>query len=103
MPGEAGRITRLAPQAAVKEIAQVARIVSFGVLVSILLLIGFLVFEVMAPFLLPLFLAVVLAVIFRPVHEWVVSKCRGWTRLAGVATTAIILFIALLPSTWLAV
>lgn len=74
-----------------------ARIISFVVLVGILLVIAALFFQVMAGFFLPLFLAVLLAVIFRPLHLWLVARSRGHPRLAAGATTLAILAIVLAP------
>ena len=72
-----------------------ARIVSFVVLVAILLLIAGLFFKVMANFLLPMFLAVLLAIMFGPVHRWFILKCKGRNRLAAGLTTASIMLILL--------
>ena len=74
-----------------------ARIVSFVVLVAILLIIGGLFFQVMAGFLLPMFLAVLLVVMFGPLHDWFVVKCKGRDRLAAGLTTGAILLIISIP------
>lgn len=74
-----------------------ARIISFVVLVGILLVIAALFFQVMAGFFLPLFLAVLLAVIFRPLHLWLVGRSRGHPRVAAGVTTLAILVIVLAP------
>ena len=74
-----------------------ARIVSFVVLVAILLVIAALFFHVMAKFLLPMFLAVLLAVMFGPLHRWLMVKCKGRDRLAAGLTTASIILILLIP------
>ncbi|HVA46996.1 MAG TPA: AI-2E family transporter [Pirellulales bacterium] len=74
-----------------------ARVVSFIVLVAILLVMGGLFFHVMAGFFVPLFLAVLLAVIFRPLHHWCVTRCRGRERLAAASTTLAILTIVMAP------
>ncbi|MHB8970021.1 MAG: AI-2E family transporter [Pirellulaceae bacterium] len=74
-----------------------SRIVSFLVLIAIILVIGFFFFRVMAPFLLPLFMAVLLVVIFHPLHMRVLQRCRGRQRLASAATTSLIILIVLLP------
>jgi len=60
-----------------------SRVVSFVVLVAILLVIAGLFFHVMSSFFLPLFLAVLLVVMFRPVHVWIAGRCRGRERLAA--------------------
>ena len=74
-----------------------ARIISFVVLLAILLVIAALFFQVMAGFFVPLFLAVLLAVMFRPLHLWLVARSRGHPRLAAGATTLAILLIVLAP------
>lgn len=74
-----------------------SRIASFAVLLAILLAIAVLFYKVMANFLLPLFLAVLLVVIFRPLHNWCIEKCRGRDRLAAGLTTAVIVLIVLVP------
>ncbi len=73
------------------------RIVSFVVLVAILLLFGALFFRVIAGFILPLFLALVLVVLFRPLYVWMVKKCKGRSRLAAVLTTVAVLLSVLIP------
>lgn len=75
-----------------------ARMVSLGVLVALILVIGFLSYEVMASFLLPLFLAAMLTVLFHPVYDWITKRCRGRTRIAAALTTLVILLSVLLPS-----
>jgi predicted PurR-regulated permease PerM len=74
-----------------------SRIVSFLVLIAIILVIGFFFFRVMSPFLLPLFLAVLLVVIFHPMHVRVLHRCGGKQRLASATTTGLIILIVLLP------
>jgi len=73
------------------------RLVSFVVLVAILLVIAGLFFKVMAGFLLPIFLAVLLVIVFGPLHRWIVARCRGHDRVAAALTTAAILLIVLIP------
>ena len=74
-----------------------ARIVSLVVLVAILLVIGGLFFRVMANFLLPLFLALLLVVMFGPLYRWFRDRCRGHARIAAVLTTGSILLMVLIP------
>lgn len=74
-----------------------SRKVSFVILVVILLAIAGLFIRVMAGFLLPLFLAVLLVVMFRPLHRWAVDQCRGHDRVAAGLTTVAILLIFLVP------
>jgi predicted PurR-regulated permease PerM len=75
----------------------VARLISFIVLAAIIVLFAFLFFQVMAQFLLPMFLAVILVVMFRPVHHWFIVKCGGRIRTAAGLTTLAILLIVLAP------
>jgi predicted PurR-regulated permease PerM len=75
----------------------VARIVSFVVLVAILLLIGAVFFQVMASFLLPMFVALLLVIMFRPLFRWFLARCHGRQRLAAGLTTVAIMLIVLLP------
>ena len=74
-----------------------SRVVSFVVLLAVILVIGALFFRVMANFLLPLFLAALLVVIFRPLHRWILQRCRGRERVAAGLTTATVLLIVLFP------
>jgi predicted PurR-regulated permease PerM len=74
-----------------------SRIVSFSVLVGILIAVGVLFFKVMAGFLLPLFLALLLVVMFRPLHRWFQRRFNGRRRLAAAATTVVILLAVLGP------
>ena len=51
----------------------------------------------MGSFLLPLFLALMLAVVFQPLHRWFRAKCGGRGRLAALLTTTSILLLVLIP------
>lgn len=64
-----------------------SRLVSFGVLVSAIAIIGFLFYRVISGFLLPMFLAALLVVIFQPWFRYFISQCRGNVRLAALLTT----------------
>lgn len=74
-----------------------ARIISLVVLVAILLVMAGLFFQVMANFLLPLFLALLLVVMFGPMNRWFRQRCRGHGRIAAALTTTSILLIVLVP------
>ncbi len=73
------------------------RMVSFITLSAILLAIAALFLRVMSSFLLPLFMAVLLVVVFRPLHLWFLGRCGSRNRLAAGLTTLAILSIVLLP------
>ena len=81
--------------------SQVPRVISFIVLLAILLLVGAVFFQVMAQFLVPLFLASVLLVVFEPLHRWALWRLPGRPRIAALLTTVLILLVVLLPLTWL--
>jgi predicted PurR-regulated permease PerM len=78
-----------------------SRMISFVVLIAIVLIFAALSFEVLSSFLLPIFLAVLLVVMFRPMHRWFLRICKGRTRFAAGMTTIAILLIALLPMLWI--
>ncbi len=59
--------------------------------------VGALFYKVMVGFFVPLFLAALLVVIFRPVHEWIFHKTGKRERIAAGTTTLLILALVLLP------
>ena len=73
------------------------RVVSFVVLLAVVLILGAVFFQVMAQFLVPLFLAAVMVVIFKPLHEWILGKCQQRYRIAAALTTLAIVLVFLLP------
>ena len=77
------------------------RVISFIVLVAIVLLVGTVFFQVMAHFIVPLFLAGVLLVIFQPLHRWILNRIPKFPRVAAMVTTVLILLAFLLPLVWL--
>jgi predicted PurR-regulated permease PerM len=79
----------------------VPRVVSIIVLVGILLFIATMFFKVMAQFVLPLFLAAVLVVVFKPLHMWVRDRLPGRLRISALVTTILILLTVLLPMAFL--
>ncbi|MGD9645326.1 MAG: AI-2E family transporter [Pirellulales bacterium] len=76
-----------------------ARLVSFIVLAAIVVIFGVLFFQVVAPFLLPIFVAVTLVVMFRPMHQWLAERLGGHVRItAGLTTAGIVLIVLALVS-----
>ncbi len=75
------------------------RYLTLGLLLAAIVLLGILVYKVMAGFFLPLFLAALLVVIFRPMHEWILKRLRGRRKIAAGLTTVVILVIVLAPLT----
>ncbi len=74
-----------------------ARLISLTVLMVLIVFLGITFYRVVAPFILPLFLAGVFALICQPLFLWLVEKTRGRTRLAAGLTTAAILTGLLAP------
>jgi predicted PurR-regulated permease PerM len=79
----------------------VPRVISFIVLLAIVLLVGAVFYQVMAHFIVPLFLAGVLLVIFQPLHRWILNRLPNYPRVAAMVTTVLILLAFLLPLIWL--
>jgi predicted PurR-regulated permease PerM len=75
----------------------VSRVMSLVVLLGIIMVAGILFFQVMVGFLLPMFLALILVVVFRPLHDWYARSLKGRQRVAAGLTTLTILLIVLLP------
>ena len=79
------------------ETNKLRRLISFLVLLAIIVLIGALFYRVMASFVLPLFLAAVLVVIFSPVHNRILQRFNGRKNLAAATTTMIVGLVVMLP------
>ena len=75
-----------------------ARYISFAVLLAIIVVIGVLFYKVMIGFFVPVFLAVVLVVVFRPLHRWVLAKVGNREHVAAGITTMLIILIVLIPA-----
>lgn len=76
------------------------RMVSFWVLIGILALVGVVFYRVMAGFLLPLFLAALLAVIFQPLHLWALRRTGQRAYVAASLTTVLVTLIVFVPVVW---
>ncbi|MBM4010007.1 MAG: AI-2E family transporter [Planctomycetota bacterium] len=73
------------------------RLVSFGVLLGLVALFGFLSLRVLSSFLLPMLLAAMLVVIFGPLHRWIRGR-TGWPDWAAAAlSTLLVVLIVLAP------
>ena len=73
------------------------RLVSFGLLLTVIILLSIVFYRVMAGFLVPMFLAALLVVIFEPFHQWFLKKCKSHEPLAAGLTTLSILLTVLVP------
>jgi len=78
-------------------VSSVSRYVSFGLLLGVILIFILLFYGVMAKFLIPLFLAALLVVVFRPLHQWILKKCGGRQRIGAMLTTAAVMLTVLVP------
>ena len=76
-----------------------SRLISFYILLGIILVIAILFIKVMASFLLPLFLAIVLVVVFKPLHSRISARYPSKPRLAAGMTTGIISIAVIAPLT----
>jgi predicted PurR-regulated permease PerM len=74
-----------------------SRLISFAVLIAIIIFIGLLFYKVLIGFFIPVFLAAVLVVVFRPLHQWVLEKTGHRDQLAAAATTGLIMLCLFLP------
>lgn len=74
-----------------------SRILSVVMLIFGIIAVGALFYKVMAGFFVPLFLAALLVVIFRPVHKWIYDSIGQKPRTAAAATTALVLALVLMP------
>ena len=74
-----------------------ARYASLAVIILVLLAVGWLFMRLMSQFFFSLFLAALLVVIFRPLHNWMLKKCKGRHSLAAGLTTTAIMLIVIVP------
>jgi predicted PurR-regulated permease PerM len=72
---------------------------SLAVLIGLILLMGILFFRIVQPFLIPLFFAVVLAVLFHPFYCWAKRRCFGHGRIAAVLVAIGVILVVILPVT----
>ncbi|MEL7499342.1 MAG: AI-2E family transporter [Planctomycetota bacterium] len=73
------------------------RYFSFAMLLGVIVLVLILFYEVMVGFFVPLFLALILVVIFRPLHKWLLPRCGERKNVAALLTTAIVMLSVLIP------
>ncbi len=74
-----------------------SRLISFAVLIVIIIIISLLFYKVLIGFFIPVFLAAVLVVVFRPMHRWVLDKTGQRGRLAAALTTLLIMLVLFIP------
>ena len=81
----------------IQSFPSLSRILSVVMLILGIIAIGALFYKVMAGFFVPLFLAALLVVIFRPIHTWIYHRLGDRPRMAAGVTTSVILMLVLLP------
>jgi predicted PurR-regulated permease PerM len=74
-----------------------SRYVSFAVLLAVIAFLTIVFFRILSGFLIPLFLAALLVVIFGPLHVRILDFCKGRKKFAALLTTLSILLVVLLP------
>ncbi|HLJ12577.1 MAG TPA: AI-2E family transporter [Planctomycetaceae bacterium] len=77
--------------------AQMARVVSLLLMGAVIVLLGLTFYQVIAPFLMPLFLAGVLAILCQPIHRRFLAWTKNRTMLAAALTTALVMAVVLVP------
>ncbi len=75
-----------------------SRVISLIALLACIVIIGILFYKVMIGFLIPLFLAAVLVVVFRPLHRRVLMACNNKHHFAAAITTTIVALLVLVPA-----
>ncbi|MHC4877723.1 MAG: AI-2E family transporter [Planctomycetota bacterium] len=74
-----------------------ARLVSLGIVAALIACLGITFYQVIAPFLMPLFLAAMIALLCQPVLRYFLSRCKGRRSLAAGLATASIVGSVMLP------
>ncbi|MFK8111356.1 MAG: AI-2E family transporter [Rubripirellula sp.] len=85
------------PSQTLPKLPSLSRILSVVMLILGIIAVGALFYKVMAGFFVPLFLAALLVVLFRPVHQWFYIRFGRKPRLAALATTFLVLMVVLMP------
>jgi predicted PurR-regulated permease PerM len=75
-----------------------SRLVSFAVLIGILIVIVVLFYQVMEVFLLPLFMAALLGVVFQPLYRWAFDRFWKKRYVAAGVTTFLVLLMVMAPA-----
>lgn len=95
--GDSEGATRSGWETRFPRLPSLSRVMSVVMLMIGIVAIGALFYKVMAGFFVPLFLATLLVVIFRPVHEWIFVRVGKRPRIAALTTTTLIMLLVLLP------
>ncbi len=74
-----------------------SRKISFWILLGVIFLLAIVFLRVMASFLIPMFLAAILCVMFGPIHVWIYKKVGQRPKTAALLTTGTIMLVVLVP------
>ncbi len=74
------------------------RYISLSVLLVLLVPLGIMFYQLMSPFLLPIFLAAVTAIVASPFYHWILNKSGDRRVLAASFTTGFLVTLVLLPT-----
>ena len=85
------------PSPTLTPLPSLSRILSVLMLILGICAVGALFYKVMAGFFVPLFLAALLVVLFRPVYIHILKRCKHRRQLAAMATTLLIMTVVLFP------
>lgn len=75
----------------------IARLVSLSVLLVLIIFLGITFYKVITPYLMPLFLAAITAVLCQPLFHFFLKKSKGNTRSSARLTTLLIITLVMLP------
>ena len=70
---------------------------SFWLLLGLVGLFALLLFRIVQPFLIAVFVPAVVGMLFKPLHQWLTRRLRGHERIAAGVTTLLVLLLVLLP------
>ena len=87
----------VAPSPTLPPLPSLSRVLSVVMLILGILAVGALFYKVMAGFFVPLFLAALLVVLFRPVYLHILKRCKDRRQVAAMATTLLIMTVVLFP------
>lgn len=74
------------------------RWISLALLIGVIVAVSIIFYRVMISFVLPLFLAAILVIMFRPLHQWFLRRWKGRPHLAAALTTGAVVLIVIAPA-----
>ena len=75
-----------------------SRWLSLALLLGVIVAVSIIFYQVMIGFVLPLFLAAILVVIFRPLHAWFLQRWKNRPHTAAALTTTVVVLIVIAPA-----